>query len=63
MRKQLDTLQDILDSANPAKSKVQIESLGKNLNTALARRYLGYWYLYGCGSVQLWFNLKQYSST
>lgn len=39
LRKQLDTLQGLLDFANAAdkKSKVQIESLGKNLNTALAR--------------------------
>jgi chemotaxis protein MotB len=39
LRKQLDTLQGLLDFANTAdqKSKVQIESLGKNLNTALAR--------------------------
>ena len=39
LRTQLDTLQDMLDSANPAvaNSEVQIESLGKNLNTALAR--------------------------
>lgn len=39
LRKQLDTLQGLLDFANAAdeKSRVQIESLGKNLNTALAR--------------------------
>ena len=39
LRKQLDTLQGLLDFANAADadSKVQIESLGKNLNTALAR--------------------------
>ncbi len=39
LRKQLDTLQGLLDFANAAdqKSKVQIEALGKNLNTALAR--------------------------
>ncbi len=39
LRKQLDTLQGLLDFANAAdqKSKVQIESLGANLNTALAR--------------------------
>jgi chemotaxis protein MotB len=39
LRKQLDTLQGLLDFANAAdqKSKVQIEALGANLNTALAR--------------------------
>ncbi len=39
LRKQLDTLQGLLDFANEAdkQSKVQIEVLGANLNTALAR--------------------------
>ena len=39
LRKQLDTLQGLLDFASAAdsKSKVQIEALGANLNTALAR--------------------------
>ena len=39
LRKQLDTLQGLLDFANAADadSKVQIQSLGKNLNAALAR--------------------------
>jgi len=39
LRGQLDTLQGLLDDANAKdlKSKIQIESLGTNLNTALAR--------------------------
>jgi Flagellar motor protein len=39
LRKQLDTLQGLLDEANArdAASKVQIQALGKNLNTALAQ--------------------------